>query len=197
MGESRLDKSDVIRELLDSLSIEDTERARQLIQDRYPHVPVDRASRTFSEIECMRVFKRDGFIDLYSHDRQRLVFPGTLRLISILLPKEFPFQAHWKMGDCHIAYWELFPTVDHVQPIARGGPNVESNWVTTSQLRNSAKANWTLDELGWKRHQAGDFEEWDGLTGWFVEFVDAHRELLQQHNYVKVWYRAARICLGS
>ena len=71
------------------------------------------------------------------------------------------------------------------------------NWVTTSQLRNSAKANWTLEELGWKRHQAGDYDEWDGLTGWFVEFVDTHKELLQQHSYLKTWYRAASVCVES
>ncbi|MFF0818704.1 HNH endonuclease [Rhodococcus sp. NPDC003318] len=57
------------------------------------------------------------------------------------------------MSQTHFAYWELFPTIDHIVPVTRGGADDESNWVTTSMLRNSAKAHWTLDELG------GDFSQ--------------------------------------
>ena len=42
-------------------------------------------------------------------------------------------------------------TIDHVIPVARGGADDESNVVTTSMLRNSAKSNWLLDEVGWPR----------------------------------------------
>jgi hypothetical protein len=35
----------------------------------------------------MAVFARDGFVDRYSGER--LVFPGTLRLLAKLLPNEF------------------------------------------------------------------------------------------------------------
>lgn len=51
------------------------------------------------------------------------------------------------MSECHIVYWELFPTIDHIVPVARGGRNSEENWVSTSMLRNSAKFNGTLEEL--------------------------------------------------
>ncbi|WP_274542836.1 hypothetical protein [Rhodococcus opacus] len=33
-------------------------------------------------------------------------------------------------------------------------------------LRNSAKAHWTLDELGWSLVAAGASTAWDGLAGW-------------------------------
>ena len=69
------------------------------------------------------------------------------------------------MSETHMIYWELFPTVDHVVPIARGGGDDESNWVTTSMLHNSAKSNWKLEELGWQLLPAGDIEQWDGLLG--------------------------------
>ena len=36
-------------------------------------------------------------------------------------------------------------------------------------LRNGAKGNWLLEELGWSLHPPGDMESWDGLLGWFVE----------------------------
>jgi hypothetical protein len=70
-----------------------------------------------------------------------LVFPGVLRLLSRLLPQEFPFHPNWKMAETHPAYWELFPTIDHVLPVSRGGVDSDVNWVTTSMLRNAAKAN--------------------------------------------------------
>ena len=55
------------------------------------------------------------------------------------MKKEFPYQKHWKMSDTHIAWWELIPTVDHVEPVARGGVDEEENWVCTSQLRNRSE----------------------------------------------------------
>lgn len=53
------------------------------------------------------------------------------------------------MTETHFAQWELFPTIDHLDLVARGGVDEASNWVTTSMLRNSAEAHWRL-------------ESWDG-----------------------------------
>ena len=63
----------------------------------------------------MSVFVRDGFIDRYSG--AHLLFPGTIRLVSRLLPSEFPFHSKWKMSETHMIYWELSPTIDHVVPV--------------------------------------------------------------------------------
>jgi hypothetical protein len=87
-------------------------------------------------------------------------------------------------------YWELFPTVDHIVPIARGGADDETNWATTSMLRNSAKSNWTLQELGWQLVPAGDLREWDGLLAWFVEFLKRNQSNLAD-KYISRWHRAA------
>lgn len=135
-----------------------------------------------------RVFLRDGFLDRYCG--ARLVFPGTLRLLSQLLPVEFPAHKNWKMSESHPAFWELFPTIDHVVPVARGGLDDASNWVTTSMLRNSAKAHWTLEELGWRLHAPAPSEQWDGLTGWFLERTETHPELLAS-PYLRRWRGAA------
>ncbi|MCI5620657.1 MAG: hypothetical protein MR355_03720 [Lachnospiraceae bacterium] len=40
--------------------------------------------------------------------------------------------------------------------------------LNTSMLHNSIKNNWTLEQLNWKLHEAGDYKEWDGLTSLFV-----------------------------
>ena len=78
-----------------------------------------------------------------------LIFPPVLRILCIVLPSEFPFHPNWKRDVTHHAYWEIGATVDHPVPVTRGGADDESSWVTTSVARNSAKMNWTLDELGW------------------------------------------------
>jgi len=111
-------------------------------------------------------------------------------ILSKELPIEFPYQKNWKMTECHIAYWHMYPTADHITPIARGGTNDEDNLVTTSMLRNSSKSNFTLEELGWKLYPQGDIKEWDGLIKWFIDYVDKHNTLLED-NYIKEWYRAA------
>ena len=93
------------------------------------------------------------------------------------MPDEFPAHPHGKLTVSHIIYWELLPSIDHVVPIARGGADDESNWVTTSMMRNANKANWTLDELGWKLRDVDALPDWDGLLTWSRVYVDAHPTL--------------------
>jgi len=162
--------------------------ARDILRAEYPFVPVMSAARRYTELQSLQVFVRDGFVDRYSG--QRLVFPGVFRLLSRLLPQEFPFHTNWKMAETHPAYWELYPTIDHVLPVARGGTDSETNWVTTSMLRNAAKANWTLGELGWTLHPPRSLTDWDGLTRLFLEFIDSDRSVLED-GYLRRWHGAA------
>lgn len=122
-------KSQTIQKVCDLLLASDRSGASQIAHTEYPFVIQTLAGRKYTELESTGIFIRDGFIDRYSGDR--LVFPGVLRLISRLLPQEFPFHPNWKMSECHIAYWELSPTIDHVVPVARGGADDETNWITT------------------------------------------------------------------
>jgi hypothetical protein len=163
--------------------------ARQTLESDLAFERIAPVKRQYTHYQSVRIFLRDGFVDRYSGDR--LVFPPVLRILSKLLPKAFPFHPNWKMSECHIAYWQLFPTIDHVIPVARGGVDEESKWVCTSQLRNSAKANWLLDEIGWQLREPGDLKDWDGLTEWFAAYVGEHAELLKE-PYVASWHRALR-----
>ena len=184
----QLDRAAVLSRTFEALCRGDTPAARETLRAEYPFTARSPEARRYTEAQSLRVFRRDGFVDRYSG--QRLVFPGVFRLLSRLLPEEFPFHPNWKMSRTHPAYWELFPTIDHVLPVARGGPNHDGNWVTTSMLWNAAKANWTLDELGWKLYPAGSLAEWDGLTSLFVSFVDSERSVLSD-AYLRRWYSAA------
>jgi len=164
--------------------------AERLARQVYPYTSVPSLARRTSTTAALRVFRRDGFVDRYSG--ARLLFPGVLRVLSIAMPAVFPFHPNWKMSHTHQAYWELMPTLDHVMPVARGGQDEFDNLVTTSMLRNAAKANWTLEELGWKLRTAPVDAMWDGLTGWFLAHVGGEPGLLTD-GYVKRWYRAASV----
>jgi hypothetical protein len=56
-------------------------------------------------------------------------------------------------------------------------------------LRNSAKSNWTLDELGWKLLPPGAISEWDGLPPRFICFLEDQWEH-QKDIYLGRWFRA-------
>jgi hypothetical protein len=162
--------------------------ARDILRAEYPFTPTTRTARRYTKRQMIQVFVRDGFVDRFSG--ARLVFPGALRLVSKLLPDEFPFHPNGKLSEGHIGFWELFPTVDHVVPVARGGSDTEENWVTTSMLTNAAKGLYLPEELGWTMQPAGTLSDWDGLLSWFIGFVDAHPEFLKE-PYIRNWRRVA------
>ena len=132
----------IIEEVCNLVGDGSLSKASEIIQTQYPFRPLHNPGRQYSERQKTKIFIRDGFIDRYSGEK--MIFPPVLRLLSILMPAEFPFHKNWKMSECHFGYWQLLPTVDHIIPIARDGADEESNWVCTSQLRNSAKSNWLL-----------------------------------------------------
>ena len=160
--------------------------AAATLAGRWPFAAPATTRRAHTELEALRVWLRDGFVDRY--DGARLVFPGALRLLSELLPAEFPYHPNWKVGETHPAYWDLCPVLDHVVPVSRGGADGDANWVTTSQRNNSAKAQFTLEELGWTLKPAGTMADWDGLTGWFRSML-AERPALREHDAIGHWSR--------
>lgn len=184
-----MQKAETISAVCDALAAGDKAGVISIARREYPFVPQQSRKRKYTPLQSQQIFVRDGFIDRYTG--KRLVFPGTLRLLSRLLPKEFPAHKNWKMAESHLVYWELFPTVDHVQPVARGGPDEASNWVCTSMATNQVKLNWTLEELGWTLKPAGNCGEWDGLTGWFCDYVAGHSEWLEE-AYLRRWHSAAQ-----
>jgi hypothetical protein len=183
------EKAGILAEVCGALTNGRRAEAAAIVSERYPFAPVASAGRRYSPRQLTGLHRRDGFIDRYSGTR--LVCPGALRLLSRLLPEQFPFHSNWKADVCHFAFYELFPTLDHVVPVSRGGPDAAENWVTTSMLRNSAKANFTLDELGWRIHPPGDMTQWDGLLGWFIGWIDSERGVLDD-PYLRRWHQAAR-----
>jgi len=168
------------------------DQAISLLKRDYPFAPQPVTKRQYGPLESTRVFVRDGFIDRYT--AERLVFPPVLRVISAELPVDFPYHPNWKTDVTHPAYWEIGATVDHLIPVSRGGADDDSNWVTTSMVRNSAKGNWTVAELGWILQAPGDFRDWDGLIHWFLEYTKNRPELIAAAS-MREWHRAATLAV--
>ena len=166
----------------------DQAAAEGTINRDYPFVSMLPTLRGYSEAVATRIFVRDGFLDRYTGER--LVSPGALRLLSIKLPTAFPYHRNWKMSETHPAFWQLCATIDHVVPVTDAGSGDEDNLVTTSMIRNSAKANWPLEKIGWQLRPIDRVGDWDGLTGWFLTTVSAEPSLLE-HPFIKRWYVAA------
>ncbi len=194
VGRRPAEAGDVVARICVALSDRDKGRASGIARAEYPYTTLAGTRATFPPSEALAVFLRDGFIDRYSGCR--LVFPGALRLVSQLLPDEFPSHPNRETGGPHIACWDLYPTVDHVTPLARGGTDDDQNRVTTCMLKHTAKSQWTLDEMSWTLHPPGDPAEWDGMLGWFVEYADRNAALLGD-DYLNRWYRAAASALTN
>jgi len=181
------DRSDAIGALCLALSRGELDGAREILLSRYPFAPEPVTKRSYREREATQVFARDGFVDRYTGCR--LVYPPVLRVISVVMPAEFPFHPAWKTDVTHSSYWEVGATVDHLIPVSRGGADNPSNLVTTSMARNYAKMNWTLEELGWTLHPPGDIRAWDGMMNWFVQYTAQHPHTA--NSTVRRWRNAA------
>ena len=181
-------KADVLAEVVAAIDSAGFEAGRRILSEKYPFTPVEKTSRSYTERESLRIFYRDGFTDRYSGTR--LVNPGALRLLSAIMPSEFPADPNWAMSRSHFAFWELFPTIDHLYPVSRGGDDTDANLVTTSMLRNSAKAHWTVAELGWHLQPPGHHADWDGLTTWFLHYLGSNPDPLAI-PYIGRWFRAS------
>ena len=155
------DYSEIIRQTCQQLSQGQVAAATKLITAGYPFALSEKSKRQYTTRQMTKVFVRDGFIDRYKGTK--LIYPPALKLISHYLPKEFPYHKNGKMTEGHMAYWELFPTIDHKHSVSKAGKDSEENWRTCSMLTNAIKSHWTLEHLGWEELPVGDIALWDGM----------------------------------
>lgn len=183
------EKIDTLYEVARLLADNEIDAAEQIMNERYPFVPIKREKRNNTPRQLMEQFLSDGFIDRYSG--KKLINPGMLRTMSALMPTAFPYQSGWKTDECHIAYWEYYPTLDHISPVSLGGKDASENWVTTSISCNSAKSNFTLEELGLTLKDKGNLKEWDGLSELFIKIAEKNTYLLDI-KAIKNWYTVTK-----
>jgi hypothetical protein len=100
-----MNKADVVAMICSALSEVDTSKTGAIAHEHYPFTPGMVSARRYSERQQLEVFLRDGFTDRYSGEK--LLFPGTLRLLSRILPRvpvssqlEAQHYAHGVVGTC-------------------------------------------------------------------------------------------------
>lgn len=187
---------EAVARICDAISGDSPDDPAALARAELPFEPFERTRRSIAKPKQVSVFLRDGFVDQYSG--MKLVFPGTLRLLSHLLPTAIPFHPHWKTAECHGLYWDLQATVDHVLPVALGGSNEMNNLVSTSMNNNLAKGHRKLENLRWKRQQPGTLLEWDGLLSWFMKYItDKDESNVLEQQFIKDWHSAAQQALKN
>ena len=177
----KMDKALIIKTFANSCQDDKKKDCIDLAMTHYPFANNSTSKRQYSRYQMCRVFLRDGFIDRCSGDK--LLFLGIIMLLSFEFPEIFKYHTNWKMSEISMVYQELFTTIDHFVPVARGGKDEESNWITTSMVLNSAKSNWTIEELGWKLYNKGELEVWDGLINCFLELTNKN-PLYEKGNYI-------------
>jgi hypothetical protein len=180
-------KADTIFSVCSKLSSDEVAEGIRIIESDYPFVPLQSKRVSLNETRRLRIFQRDRFVDRYSGDR--LVFPGTLLILSATLGEKFPYSKNWKTSSCHPAWWEVCATVDHCTPVVKGGGNDDENLVTTSMMRNAAKLSFTSGELGWRVLPLERDSRWDGLVGWFMDYLDNKQDLLNDRR-IRRWHSA-------
>ena len=150
------------------------ERLQEPIQER-------RSPRRRSPIDVAMVFARDGYIDRYTGNR--VIDPIVLRLLGDEqcgpLQAELPYHTNGGRGQpsrgkekkvCHQAGYELFASYEHVRPISVGGLDDIENLVTAAYDTNKEKGTQTWLPSA----PPGRLQDWDGLTGWLLEFTETH-----------------------
>ena len=177
---------ETIGSAVDMLLSNRTDDARRLLApERPPGTPASFRKAPSYTVQA-RVFVRDHFTCRYCG--RRTLFVPVLRAISSIVPDVLPYHPHWKMSDCHIAYWQYAASIDHVVPIARGGDATsDDNLVTSCYMCNSIKQNWLLDELHWQLLPISG-ERWDGFSSRLPELCGAAK--LTDVPYFAQWLRA-------
>lgn len=212
MGET--DKSIAVAEICELLSAGKVDAAREVAQQKLPFEPVPKgarrarekaeaepsrdqvAARRVTDEKKLKVWQRDGFLCRYTG--RRLVFPQTLELLSLVLPEELSYDnpPHGKYSRTHIIMWELWPAVDHQVALCKHEitalANSIHNLVTASALVNSEKWAYDLDYLGWKVLPAEPLPDWDGLTSWYVQYLNSDNSWFDHPtsgNRLKKWHK--------
>jgi hypothetical protein len=194
-------KAEVVSAVCDALLGDREERAKELARTEYPFEPIPARKRVLSNRltdvryvqgtakrkslsmhDSLVIWRRDGFSCRYTG--MRLILPPALELLSCVLPDHFPYDnpPHGAYARTHIAMWELWPAIDHIAPIARSSDTVAANsldnLVTASARVNAIKSSSLLDELGWTLRPPEPNSDWDGLTNWYVRYLERHARWL-------------------
>ncbi|QRE83685.1 hypothetical protein F1734_25455 (plasmid) [Rhodococcus ruber] len=161
-------ENDRARAAVPALDLEEIEAVRRKRSAEVAACRVVVPTRTAPAIK-RRTMEREK-LAVFARDRWTCRFCGSrtldlrvLKLVSRAFPAEFPYHSKWKFDHSHLIYWTHSSSLEHVVPIARGGADESSNFVTTCYACNDARSHYLLDELGWALREPAS-STWRGLT---------------------------------
>ena len=162
--------------------------AEKIIATGFPFSGYLNDEKPLSEATQLKIFRRDGFVDRFTG--QKVFLPPVLTVLSEMLPDVFPNHPNWKRDETHQAHEMFTATVKKIIP---NRPADEFNLATAAYKTKAAKANATLEDLGWKILSLEEIADlrWNGMTGWFMNYVDDHRDLLSVPLIAR-WYKAVQ-----
>lgn len=169
-----------------ALEVGSVNAAEKIIATGFPFSGYINDEKPLSEAAQLKIFRRDGFVDRFTG--QKVFLPPVLTVLSEMLPDVFPNHPNWKRDETHQAHEMFTATVKKIIP---NRPTDEFNLATAAYKTKAAKANATLEDLGWKILSLEEIADlrWNGMTGWFMNYVDDHRDLLNVPLIAR-WYKA-------
>jgi hypothetical protein len=190
------DPAESLLEILSRLSEGNRQGAVELGKLYFPFKSKISAGRKrISYTRQVEIFERDKYRCRYFGDR--LMFPGVLLLVEKELAECFPVHKNYRVAESHPIYWTLWPVVDHMESVASGIKNAGDigNLITTSTYRNTQKMHWSIKDMDWRdRGLPSADDTWDGLVGWFREYMGrtTSSELWDYRN-LRAWCAAIRL----
>ena len=113
------------------------------------------------------VFMRDGF--QCTRCGGRCVPRSILVAFHDVFPDAIPYNANYKHGLTHPAFWWLAPEADHFVPHSVGGANALENLTTLHAVCNTMKS----DSESVRNPTHSIYKEWDGLVSCYEALIAA------------------------
>ena len=180
-------RADVLVHACLALEAGSVDAAKKIIERDFPFSRYVKDEKTFTPVEQMKIFMRDGFVDRFTG--KRVFLPPVLAVLSNELPETFPCNPNWDRAKTHQAH-EMFSAA--VKKIIPSGLSKDTaNLVTVSALNKLSRGNATIEDLGQPLLTLDEIasSRWDGMTGWFVNYVHEHKNLLAD-NKIAAWHKA-------
>jgi hypothetical protein len=135
--------------------------------------------RAVSDEVRAQVLLRDGFRCSYCGGRglPRCVMVG----ISDVFPDMFAYDAHYRRGCIHPAYWVLTLEADHTVPHAKGGPGDVANLTAMHALCNTIKSYADPHELVVAK-RLEERSGWNGLIARYPGIVLTGNDHGKRHS---------------
>jgi hypothetical protein len=149
-----------------------------------------------NERDKFMTFRKDHYHCSYTGIK--LINHPLIELLSYILPEHFPYNNPPHGSDAgikntHLLVWVLWPSVDHILPVSRGGLNHPENYTTSNSKFNMFKNNFRNEELGLQCREPED-KTWNGLEEEYHQLFTKYRHLIPQgrHEKFEAWNRIMR-----